>query len=241
MSPRRFLAPACSLAALLTLAGCSDTHDDVAHDEPHGHHDHDEDELTDGDTSSPARFQAGQGLLLAPATAAALGLRTAEVGERPTAHTFEVTASVFDAGPPARASALMPANTAAALERHPPTEARVLSVRRDIASALGQVEVVLEISGQPAVGSSANLTLHSPARASLAVPRAALLRTATGMFVYVRHGAHFLRTPVRPGAGNEEFIEIIHGLRAGDVVATTAVQQLWLTELRLTKGGGHSH
>ena len=38
-----------------------------------------------------------------------------------------------------------------------------------------------------------------------------------------------------------QFIEITDGLYAGDVVATGGVEQLWLTELRLTKGGGHSH
>ncbi len=35
--------------------------------------------------------------------------------------------------------------------------------------------------------------------------------------------------------------EILAGLRAGDRVVATPVEQLWLAELRLTKGGGHSH
>ncbi|MBK9991892.1 MAG: hypothetical protein IPP19_14495 [Verrucomicrobia bacterium] len=50
-----------------------------------------------------------------------------------------------------------------------------------------------------------------------------------------------LRTAVKPGANDGEYIEILDGLYAGDVIATAAVEQLWLTELRLTKGGGHSH
>ena len=70
---------------------------------------------------------------------------------------------------------------------------------------------------------------------------AALLRTATGTFVYVVNGANLLRTPVKPGASDGAFIEILDGLYAGDVVVTHGVEHLWLTELRLTKGGGHSH
>ena len=68
-----------------------------------------------------------------------------------------------------------------------------------------------------------------------------LLRTATGTFVYVVNGASLLRTPVKPGASDTTHVEILDGLYAGDLVATAGVEQLWLTELRLTKGGGHSH
>jgi hypothetical protein len=68
-----------------------------------------------------------------------------------------------------------------------------------------------------------------------------VLRTATGTFVYVRTGEFWRRTTVEPGADDGNFVAIANGLAAGDVVATTAVEHLWLTELRLTKGGGHSH
>ena len=237
----RLFTPALPLAAFLVLVGCGAPHDDADHAGTHDHHDHDESEHADETAAAPTRFRAGRGLLLAPETAAALGLRTAAVRERPIAPTFEIIAAVFDPGPPARASALVPAEVADALGRHPPAEARLLGARHDLASALGQVEVVLELSGQPELGATRNLVLHSPPRTSLAVPRSALLRTATGTFVYLRHGAHLLRTPVRPGAGDDKLIEILDGLHEGDEVAITAVQQLWLTELRLTKGGGHSH
>jgi multidrug efflux pump subunit AcrA (membrane-fusion protein) len=73
------------------------------------------------------------------------------------------------------------------------------------------------------------------------VPRSALLDTATGTFVYVVNGPAYLRTPVKVGVMSTDYIEITDGLYAGDAVVSAPVNQLWLSELRLTKGGGHSH
>ena len=39
----------------------------------------------------------------------------------------------------------------------------------------------------------------------------------------------------------KRIVEITDGLYAGDEVVASPVNQLWLAELRLTKGGGHSH
>jgi hypothetical protein len=231
-------ALALPVAAALTFAGCSKKesptgHDGHEHGDAHGHAEEAEE--------APARFKEGQGLQLADETTAALGLKTAEVEERPITHAYEVTASVFEAGPPARASSLVPVEVADELEKNPPAGARLLAVRRDLKPALTQVEIVLELPGAPAVGTTLSLTLHAPAREAVAVPTAALLRSATGTFLYVVNGAFLLRTPVQTGATDGEYIEILDGLYAGDEVAVAAVEQLWLTELRLTKGGGHSH
>lgn len=234
----RIIIPRLALPIVLTLAltGCgknkpADDHGDHGHGDAHEH----------AAGESAVLFKAGQGLLLSAETSAALGLETAEVGERAVVPRFELTASVFDAGPPARASSIVPTAIADALEKHPPTEATLLSVRRDLAPALNQVEIVLALPGAPAVGATVNLTLSGPACEGASVPRAAVLRSATGTFVYVANGTHLLRTPVQTGADDGNYVEILDGLYAGDVVATAAVEQLWLTELRLTKGGGHSH
>jgi hypothetical protein len=223
------------LAALLVLGGCGKP------PATSGHGGHEEGEPAHEAGETPAKFKAGQGLQLAAETSAALGLKTGEVEERAVTHTYEVTASVFEAGPPARASSLVPVEVADDLEAHPPAEAKLLSVRRDLSPALTQVEVVFAVAGNPPVGSTISLTLRGPTSTGSAVPRSALLRTATGTFVYVVNGVNLLRTPVKAGANDGEYIEILDGLYAGDVIATTAVEQLWLTELRLTKGGGHSH
>jgi hypothetical protein len=224
------------LPVALALAGCgekksADAHTGHDHGDAHGHE----------EGESAVKFKEGKGLQLAAETFAALGVKTAEVEERAVTHSFEVTASVFDAGPPARASSLVPTEVAEDLEKHPPKEATLLAVRRDVSSALTQVEIVLALPGTPAVGSTVTLILRGPAREGAAVPRSAVLRSATGTFVYVSNGAYLLRTPVKTGASDGEYIEILDGLYAGDVVVIAAVEQLWLTELRLTKGGGHSH
>jgi len=216
------------VALTLALAGCGEK---KPPGDSHGHE----------EGASAVQYKEGQGLLLSVETYAAIGLKTAVIEERTIAPHLEVTASVFDAGPPARASAIVPAVIADALQKYPPTEATLLSVRHDLSTALTQVEIVLALPGTPTVGSFVNLTLRGPARLSSAVPRSALLHSATGVFVYVANGEHLLRTPVQTGASDGEYIEILDGLYAGDVIVTAAVEQLWLTELRLTKGGGHSH
>ena len=85
-----------------------------------------------------------------------------------------------------------------------------------------------------------SLTLAADS-AALTVPRSALLDAATGTFVYVVNGTSYLRTPVKIGASTADHVEITDGLYAGDTVVAAPVNQLWLSELRLTKGGGHSH
>ncbi len=235
MSRRHLPRLAIPLLGALALVGCSKpapASDHEGHD--HSAHSHAEDE-------GPVKFKAGSGLLLSAETSAALGLKTGDVEERAVRHTYELTASVFDAGPPARASSLVPGEIADDLEKHAPTEARILAIHRELSSAVTQVEIIFAVEGNPPVGSTISLTLHGPSSTGTAVPRSALLRTATGTFVYVVNGASLLRIPVKPGATDGEYIEILDGLYAGDVVATAGVEQLWLTELRLTKGGGHSH
>jgi hypothetical protein len=202
-------------------------------------------EHSDGDAHAAgvasASFKEGRGLQLAPETAAALGVKPLAIEERRMAHVIALTASVFDAGPPARALTLVPPEVADAIEKNPPGEAKLLSVRRDVSSALTQVEVVLGLPGAPPLGATLEVKLRGPERTVLAVPQSALLRTAMGSFAYVENGRHLLRTAVKTGASDDRFVEIVDGLYAGDMVATEAVEQLWLTELRLTKGGGHSH
>lgn len=235
-APPTSLVSTTIVAVALALAGCGKKESAGEHD---GHHHGDAHAHEEG--VSPVKFKAGQGLQLADETSAALGVKTAEVEERSVTPAYEVTASVFDAGPPARASSLVPLEMADELEKHPPTEAKLLGVRRDLSSALTQVEIVLALPGTPPVGSTVTLTLRSLAHEGVAVPRAAVLRSATGAFVYVVNGAHLLRTPVKTGASDGAYVEILDGLYAGDAVVVAAVEQLWLTELRLTKGGGHSH
>ncbi|MBX3737097.1 MAG: hypothetical protein KF715_10430 [Candidatus Didemnitutus sp.] len=248
---------ALALGVALALAGCGQPH---SHDDGHDHgkesksepaHDHaaeakggddhekerDHDHDHEEEAGTAARFEADHGLELAPETAAAIGLTSARVQTRAMAARSEITATVFDAGPPARASAFVPVAIAETFASDP----RILAAHRDTLNALGQIELVVTVSGNPPVGSTHALELRAPPREVLCVPDAAVLRTATGVFVYVQRGEHWSRTAVTPAANADGFTAIADGLGASDTVATSAVEHLWLTELRLTKGGGHSH
>jgi hypothetical protein len=194
-------------------------------------------EETDGGVS----FKAGRGLQLNPGVIKALGLTTAEAAERPLAAELRLTAQVFATAPQVLASARRPASEAGLLEKYTRSGATLVRLDR-AAAATGSVDAVFALATipVPAPGDFVELTLVAPPATVLAIPRSALLESAAGTFVYVVNGAHYLRTPVKTGARSADFVEITDGLDAGDIVVTAPVAQLWLAELRLTKGGGHN-
>jgi hypothetical protein len=235
MSTLRPLALAAA-ALVFVLGGCGDDH---AHDESDGHGHESALAAVESET-----YKEGRGLIVAAATRASLGLATAPAEDRAVPRARRVTGQVIEAGPPALATATVTAAEAASFAGASSPGARLAKVAPHTAAPGGLVDLVFELVASPAIrpGDFVSLELVAPSAApATAVPRTALLQTANGTFVYVVNGAHFLRTPVRPGAEAGDWVEITDGLYAGDVVVTSAVEQLWLAELRLTKGGGHSH
>lgn len=236
-----------ALAAL--FAGCGKK--DADHDEAsHGEHGEDE--------GGGAAFEEGVGLRFAPEVVAALGVRTSPAEARALARKLDLTAQIFARGASPRALALVSAAQAAGLRPglkaaiQPvngasafSVDAELIAVSRTTEEASGQVELIFALPvGLPVadlgdtIALSLTLAAGSP---GLTVPRSALLDTAAGTFVYVVNGTAYLRTPVTPGASTVDHVEITGGLSAGDTVVAEPVNQLWLSELRLTKGGGHSH
>jgi hypothetical protein len=113
-------------------------------------------------------------------------------------------------------------------------------------AVLGKAEALLELAdpgNQLAVGDfiKVQVPVGKGARKTLSIPLSAVLETATGTYAYVQNGDHLLRTEIRTGAKNNDFIEVTEGLYEGDTVAVKPVEALYLIELRATKGGGHSH
>ena len=233
MSRRSVWKMAGTLALAVGLAGCGPKSDSGEHRDGEGH-DHAE--------SAPAvTFKEGRGLQLAAETAKAIGLTTADVQEREIAHRITFNATVLKAGPPAVLSATISPELADELERNRPREAKLVAINRALASATSQVEVTLELPQAAKEGTMMPLVLTAAAQKVTVVPERAVLRSVGGTFVYVENSGALLRTPVKVGVSDGEYTEITDGLYSGDTVAVTAVEQLWLTELRLTKGGGHSH
>jgi multidrug efflux pump subunit AcrA (membrane-fusion protein) len=171
-----------------------------------------------------------------------LALTTAKAADRPLADKVRLIAQVFAVSPRVLASATVPAADAERYTRHAFKEAKLVRMDRSSTDATRLVELVvaLERAPAPAVGEFVELDFAAEPSLVLSVPRSALLETATGNFVYVVSGEYFLRTPVKVGAHSADYVEITDGLHAGDTVVTSPVEQLWLAELRLTKGGGHS-
>lgn len=229
-----FLAASASTVVLLT--GCGKK---ASSEAGHNHSEHEESEGGGAGVS----FKEGRGLAFKPEVLKALGAKTSEAEERPLADNIRLITQVFETSPQILASATVPAADAEHFEKHPFKGAKLIRIDRSTASATRLVDLViaLERTPPPAVGEFVEVVFAAEPTNVLTVPISALLDSATGTFVYVVNGTNYLRTAVKTGARSADFVEITDGLYAGDVVVTTPVEQLWLSELRLTKGGGHSH
>ncbi|MBS0631261.1 MAG: hypothetical protein JSS11_05065 [Verrucomicrobia bacterium] len=227
MNPRHWLFVSTAGLTLL-LAGCGE--------KPAGPE-------AEAEESSGVTYKEGRGLQLAPEVVQALRLQTATAEERPLAAESALTAQVFATQPQLLATARLTADQAAPLRTASFTGARLLRIDASPAAATRLVDAVFALDEAPGrrIGDFVTLTARRDSVPTLTVPRAAILDGATGPFVYVVNGDAYLRTPVKLGAQTADFTEITDGLYAGDLVVVAPVDQLWLAELRLTKGGGHSH
>ncbi|MDF9832054.1 hypothetical protein M2103_000262 [Ereboglobus sp. PH5-5] len=233
---------------------------DAAHDhapakkrDPHAGHSHGHSHGASESTN--VTYDEKTGLKFDDATAHAINLATTRIVTRPFAHRVMLNATVVDAGPPVQVTALVPPSVADDMQDHPHEGVRILAVNRALTHATGQVEVTLALAdihnmAQTAksaaspgtdIGDSLAIPLIGPPEQKLTIPNTAVLRTIEGTFAYLYHDGHYRRTPVVLGMTDGAHTEIISGLAPDAPVAATAVEQLWLTELRLTKGGGHSH
>ena len=231
MKPGQLCRPAFALAALLAFAA-------------HGRGDSDEDAKAApgaGPREAPAAiFKEDHGLQFSAETAEAIGLRTAAAKIVPLSPEMRITVQVFQAEPAALASAPVTGAQAAALADATVDGGRVVRIDRSGESATGRAEMIVALEGRRSVGDFLVVSFKGRPASVLAVPRGAVLDSAAGKFVYLSSGGYYLRTAVKTGASNDEFVAIPDGLKAGDVIVTAPVQTLWLTELRLTMAGGDS-
>ncbi|MDA0577652.1 MAG: hypothetical protein O3B24_06080 [Verrucomicrobia bacterium] len=210
-----------------------------------------------------ATFKEGVGISLGAETRAALGLVMADAAEGELSPDVALTAQVYRAADEggiqsgerrgcAYASAMLPPGVAAHIRDDSmlridslTATGRVVAINDFLLGASGQYEVLIEIpdpGGLLPIGTfvSARM-LGLPARSALLVPGTAILKSATEQFVFLENGSALLRVPVATGAQNADQVEILDGLYDGDKVAASAVETLYLIELRATKGGGHCH
>lgn len=109
----------------------------------------------------------------------------------------------------------------------------------------GKVELLMELSdpqGKLSVGSYVNghFQVNVPPTPMVVIPTGALLKTVQGTFVYVKNGDYLLKTPVQQGQQLDQLTAITQGLQGGETLVVQPVENLYLIELRLSKGGGDS-
>lgn len=243
-----------SFSLLVTVSGCGGGHsEDDGHEHAHGHGD---------EAGSGAEFDAGKGLFIHEEASKTIGLKTVEVTEERLALTFSAVAQVFriktvddEVTKKALASAMISSSETETLEvgktitaylpgREDPLIGRLTQIDSGTREAIDRVEAIVEVplkDVQVRIGTFLKIEFLGKNRAVTAMPRSALLNAASGNFAYVKNGNRFLRTEVEIGASSEAMIEVLEGVYPGDVVASEGVEDLWLIELRFTKGGGHSH
>lgn len=214
--------------------------------------------------NNPAAFKEGTGLLLSEETKIFIGLETAEVEERSVPSDMHLIAQVYresrepsqNQGEPTgftyasawispTAADQLPPGTELAIEDHTEAESTVLRTDLTASASGGRVELLLQVRDEQhnwKIGEFIRFTPKGLMGAPVVVvPAAAVLETAYGPFVYVVNGKAYLRTAVVMGTRHDDTIEVVDGLFEGDEVVSHPVEMLYLTELRATKGGGHSH
>jgi multidrug efflux pump subunit AcrA (membrane-fusion protein) len=211
-----------------------------------------------------ASFNAKSGLLVPPETAKFIGLKIADVEERQMSAALEFSAQVYQAANEAQFASLQPkfavearasgalssAQSALLREGQPVTvkaegkeilSGRIEAVKHGVGASNVLVEILLSITDSQArlpkgtfVSVSASLDGQ---KSVVSVPRAALLRTAEGDFVYTVSGERFVRASIKLGVINHEWVEVTDGLYAGDQIVVTPVMTLWMAELQSLRGG----
>lgn len=229
-------------------------------------HEHADEHDHAGEAEIGSDFKEDEGILLSEEATEQIGLQTANAANQKLEIQFTTTARVFQTshahspGDQQRAhhnsyaSAIISEHMARFLEPNqkvaiadadkPVIEGRLARLDSESATAIGQVEAIIDVPDPEHhfdFGAFLKVTFNAGQRDAMSVPKAAVLEAASGTFVYVKNGDRFLRTTVEVGAMGEEAVEIVDGLFEGDIIVTRGSVDLWLIELRFTKGGGHSH
>lgn len=235
---------------------------ETSHHSEEGEHEHDEE-------NSGATFREGKGIELMDETKQALGLELVQVNEISFTPSISLNAQIYRAAVEvsrkygkersgfAYATALVTSDIANQFQlgqKFPFSlkqggssyEGIVWKVDETQVPILGKAEVLLELPDPDhslPVGTfiEAHISYGKGSQKTIGVPPSSILQTSTGTFIYVQNGDSLLRTEIEIGMKNSEYIEVIKGLSKGATIVMKPVENLYLIELRATKGGGHSH
>jgi len=196
-------------------------------------------------------FNPKSGLLIPPATAAFIDVKTEEVGEASLVSELEFSGQVY------RSASASRDKTLASITLKRDTAERIQQVTTGHLAGTGQMFRVLrmEQSITSTDDSELLISIDDPKQTLSAgsfitarfiigstnpvtvVPRQALLQTTEGDFVYAVNGQRFVLTKVKLGATSEKQVEIVDGLYTGDKIVVHPVMTLWMTQLHNVNGG----
>ena len=194
--------------------------------------------VTEKTPENGAQFKKGEGLSLTDEMKKSIGLTVAEVGEEEIASSMTLDFTVTQ---PNEARGTVSASSSI----KPGMEISIGSIKGTVQSVEklpfgipGDLEVTVATTDPLTLGSQLKGTVEIPASGAVAaVPVSALLKTAEGSFVYTVNGNFYVRSPVKTGASDDQFVEITDGLYSGDQIVITPVMSLWMAELQVLRGG----
>ena len=233
-----FLAIA-SVFSLAFLSAC-DNHDDL--------HNHDESaevrDLHDHENeTSTVRIDEEHGLELSEEIVNALEVKTQKIEIRDLNVQIILSGQVIVNVPRTRVNVKVPPERFEALKSFSAKHGKLIIADSLPGKVSGLADLVYELgeSQNAALGEFVNIELQQHRNTVLTIPESAVLETINGEYVYVASGESFRRVKVKTSVGSEGLLEILEGVKDGESVVVSPVVQLWLIELKLTKGGGHSH
>lgn len=191
-----------------------------------------------------AQFKKGEGLSLTDEMAKSIGLQTADVEEQKIAS--RVKFSLQPHSGTNEATGWLTSNYAEKLQPggiveisgNPGTKGKVSNIAKPALSGLVDFEITVTTDSVIETAGEVEASVELPdTEAAASIPRSALLSTAEGHFVYATNGKFYVRTQIQIGAMNDDHVEVIEGLYAGDTVVTAGVNALWMAELQVLRGG----
>lgn len=197
-------------------------------------------------------FSPKSGIYLPDKTRESLGLKLVEVAEQKIVGTIPISLRVYRTNSnsiltsttiaPEQALLFPVGETIHAnLRDNKTAPGKVQRVSAELQHVTGSMELLVAFDLSPegiAIGDFIEATTkRDSGKNVVTIPRRALLESSEGQFAYTVNGDRFVRTAVKTGASNDEFIEITDGLYTGDQVVEQPVLSLWLTELASVKGG----
>jgi multidrug efflux pump subunit AcrA (membrane-fusion protein) len=222
-----------------------------------------------GDEFSGANFEEGKGIRMSDEAWKSLGLQQLAVSEQPAAFNITISAQVYrsvaessDAqdGQQSRAfaTALVSPEQAARIRVGQSVHysangdeanerlGTLWKIERTQMSLLGKAELLLvlpDANHELGVGDfiSLKIPVENSNKSVISIPKSALLETSQGYYVFTVSGEFLQRREVKVGSQNDDFVEIVDGLKSGDSIVVKPVDILYLIELKATKGGGHGH